>query len=116
MTAVQRGLWYAKGEGKGLTTYARPWDSKYKAILGGAMFYSEKYVTKNQYNYYSKKFNVFNGADKLGTHEYMTNVMGAEEEGRLVKRAYKFNNNNKIRFYIPVYEQMPLAPCPRPAE
>ena len=116
MTAVQRGLWYAKGEDKGLTTYARPWDSKYKAILGGAMFYSEKYVTKNQYNYYSKKFNVFNGADKLGTHEYMTNVMGAEEEGRIVKRAYKFNNNSKIRFYIPVYEQMPLAPCPRPAE
>lgn len=115
MTATQRGLWYAKGAGIGATSYGRPWNSKYKAILGGALFYSDTYVTKKQYNYYSKKFNVFNGESALGTHEYMTNVMGADEEARLVKIAYGKKNNKAIKFYIPVYKDMPEAPCKKPA-
>lgn len=115
MTAVQRGLWYAKGSGTGATSYGRPWNSKYKAIRGGAMFYYETYIKNNQINYYSKKFNVFNGSSKIGTHEYMTNVMGAEEEGAIVKRAYKGAENRKIVFYIPVYKDMPAKPCAKPA-
>ena len=115
MTAVQRGLWYAKGAGTGATTFGRPWDTKYKAIKGGAEFYHMYYVGKNQYNYYSKKFNVFNGAAAVGTHEYMTNVMGAEEEGRIVKYAYEKSTDYAIKFYIPVYKEMPAKACPRPA-
>ncbi len=115
MTAVQRGLWYAKGAGTGATTFGRPWNTKYKAIKGGAEFYHMYYVSKNQFNYYSKKFNVFNGAAAVGTHEYMTNVMGAEEEGRIVKYAYEKSTDYAIKFYIPVYKEMPAKACPRPA-
>ena len=115
MTAVQRGLWYAKGAGTGATTFGRPWNTPYKAIKGGAEFYHMYYVSKNQYNYYSKKFNVFNGAAAVGTHEYMTNVMGAQEEGRIVKYAYEKSTDYAIKFYIPVYNEMPAKACPRPA-
>ena len=116
MNKIQRGLWYAKGAGTGATTYGRPWNSRYKAIAGGAMFYYDTYIKVRQYNYYSKKFNVFNGASSVGEHEYSTNVLSPVEEGQLLKLAYNGNNNRKLKFVIPVYKEMPDEACPRPAE
>ena len=36
MSAVQRGLWFAKGSGVGATSYSRPWNTRTKSITGGA--------------------------------------------------------------------------------
>lgn len=105
MTAVQRGLWYAKGQG---------WNTVYKSILGGAKFYANGYVNNNQYTYYTKKFNVKNGVSKIGTHQYMTNVAGAYGEGKLMKNAFSANYNGALVFEIPVYSSMPASPCPLP--
>ena len=44
MSAVERGVWYASQSG----TYERPWNTRYKSILGGAIFYSQQYVQKNK--------------------------------------------------------------------
>lgn len=116
---VARGLWYAAGcpVGKIVTakSYGRPWDSKYKAIKGGALFYKAEYMENNQSTYYTKKFNVMNGSGRVATHEYMTNVMGAEEEAVLLSLAYRNNSNYPIKFYIPVYTDMPSSPCAKPA-
>lgn len=105
MNATQRGLWYAKSQG---------WNTKQKSITGGAKFYGSKYVTKNQYTYYTKKFNVMNGLSNVAGHEYMTNVEGAYSEGRLLKYAYRSNSDYSNIFYIPVYSDMPSKVCPKP--
>lgn len=113
MSASERGLWYAKGEGEGNTSYERPWDSPYKAILGGAQFYYENYVSSGQNTYYTKKYNVMNGEGELGEHQYMTNVAGALGEGQLVRKAYE-GTDLPVVFEIPVYENMPEETCKLP--
>lgn len=105
MSAVQRGLWYAKRQG---------WNTPYKSIKGGAEFYADDYVSVKQDSYYTKKFNVKNGLSKVGTHQYMTNVAGAASEGSLVKRAYSSNSNYPVIFELPVYNSMPSSACPLP--
>lgn len=114
MNSVQRGLWWAKGAGTNATSYNRPWNTIEKSLTGGAMFYSTNYVTKNQNTYYTKKFNVMNGLNSIATHEYMTNLMGADSEGRILKGAYKTDNEN-LTFYVPVYNSMPASASPKPA-
>ena len=105
MTAVQRGLWYAQQQG---------WDTEYKAIKGGADTYHDNYVERNQYTFYTKKFNVMNGSDKIGSHQYMTNVQGAYGEAVQLKKAFPADYNGALTFIIPVYDSMPLSPCDLP--
>jgi len=105
MTAVQRGLWYAKKEG---------WNTEYKSIKGGADIYHDNYVERNQYTFYTKKFNVMNGTDKIGSHQYMTNVQGAYGEAQQLKKAFPDNYSKALTFIIPVYDSMPVSPCDLP--
>lgn len=105
MSAVQRGLWYAKQQG---------WDTEYKSIKGGADIYHDNYVEQKQYTFYTKKFNVMNGKDKIGSHQYMTNVQGAYGEAIQLKKAFPDNYNKALTFIIPVYDSMPLSPCDLP--
>ncbi|MGI6735808.1 MAG: SH3 domain-containing protein [Anaerovoracaceae bacterium] len=114
MNAVQRGLWYASGEGRGRTSYGRPWDSRQKSMTGGACFYYSGYVSKKQYTYYTKKFNVCNGSSNVAEHEYMTNVEGACSEGRILSYAYRKKSSYASVFYIPVYKSMPAKKCTKP--
>ena len=105
MSAVERGLWYAKQQG---------WNTEYKSILGGGKIYADNYVERNQYTFYTKKFNVMNGVDKIATHQYMTNVQGAYGEGYQLKKAFPDNYNKALTFIIPVYDNMPSSPCDLP--
>lgn len=114
MSAVERGLWWAKGAGTGDTSYNRPWNTKEKALTGGASYYSKNYVEKKQHTYYTKKFNVMNGLSNVPTHQYMTNVSGADSEGKILKYAYEKNDKYPITFYIPVYNSMPSKVCSKP--
>ena len=107
LTAVQRGLVYAKGSG----SYERPWNTREKSISGGAQFYAEGYVKKGQDTTYLKKFNVQGNF----SHQYMTNVGGAASEGKLMSNAYDSNaREGKLVFKIPVYTSMPSTPCAKP--
>ena len=114
MNSTERGLWYAKGEGQGNTSYGRPWNTIEKSLTGGASFYASNYVNGNQYTYYTKKFNVTNGLSKVATHEYMTNVYGASSEGVLLSYAYRNNSDYPNTFYIPIYSEMPSKVCEKP--
>lgn len=114
MSATQRGLWWAKGAGKGATTYSRPWNTITKSLYGGAIFYRSNYISKKQNTYYLKKFNAMNGSYSLPKHEYSTAVFAAVSEGKIAKRAYNRNNNYAIKFYVPVYTGMPAKACSKP--
>ncbi len=116
MTAIQRGLWYAKGGNDGSTSYNRPWNNRYDAILGGANFYASNYVGHGQNTVYLKKFNVV-GSDRYPpyTHEYMTNVTGASSEGFTLSKAYgESARAEKLIFQIPVFNNMPETPSKKP--
>lgn len=103
---IVNGLKYAKEQG---------WNTVYKSIKGGAEFYGANYVLKNQDTFYTKKFNVKNGYDSIGTHQYMTNVAGGASEGKLLKQALPSNNEYEIVFEIPVYDSMPSSICKLPS-
>lgn len=113
MEAVERGLWYASGSGKGETTYGRPWNTRTKSIMGGSKFYGEEYVSVGQDTLYLKKFNV--QGSNMYWHQYMTNVQGAISEGQHIAEAYDSNARQAaLVFKIPVYENMPETACAKP--
>lgn len=94
---VESGLKYAKAQG---------WDTRYKALSGGAEFLANRYVKKGQNTIYFEKFNVVNTAGGLYSHQYMTNVMGAISEGKSMGTAYA-DKTQAFLFRIPVYLNMP---------
>ena len=108
MSATERGLWFAKGGKDGSTSYGRPWDTKEKAIAGGAMYYKQNYVDRNQNTLYTKKFNVMNG---MSSHEYMSGVFAATSEGKHLSKALSGNDNYPLIFYIPVFSNLPSSPA-----
>lgn len=111
MSAIQRGLWFARGDGA--STYNRPWNNIYKAILGGSEYYSSNYVKKGQDTVYLKKFNV--QGSNLYNHQYMTNIQGAELEGKKIYSAYSNIKSTKLVFKIPVYTNMPATKAEAPS-
>ena len=100
-SAVTNGLIYAMGSG----SYNRPWNTRYKSILGGGKFYYEEYVEPKQDTLYFKKFNVMNGLSSVATHQYMSNVQGAYLEAYRLQKAYA-GMDTPILFVIPVYNNM----------
>ena len=112
MTAVQRGLWYAKGGSIGASSYNRPWNSKERAIIGGAVYYGKNYVDKGQTTLYLKKFNV--QGKEIYSHQYMTNTQAAAAEAFQVAKAYNKITDGKITFRIPVYRNMPESNTEKP--
>lgn len=114
MTAVQRGLWFAKGGGTGSTSFNRPWNTRTASILGGSSYYGKNYVEVGQDTMYLKKFNV-QGKNKYD-HQYMSNVQGASSEGLHVAKGYsEAARAAELVFKIPVFENMPETPAAQPA-
>lgn len=114
-SANVRGLWYAGGEGAGKTTYGRPWNTRYAALMGGANFYASTYVARGQNTLYLKRFNV-TSTDTYG-HQYMTNIQGAASEANVYSLAYNAEaKQQNLVFYIPVYNNMPETACVKPTK
>ncbi len=109
-SAISRGLAWA-GSGN---TYLRPWNTKAKAIIGGAMYYGSNYAKANQNSFYLKKFNVL--GENRYKHQYMTNIEAAKNEGSMLSRAYSEEDKKGVfTFYIPVYRDMPSVPEAMPS-
>ncbi|MDO5572693.1 MAG: SH3 domain-containing protein [bacterium] len=109
-TAVINGLIYAAGSED---AYYRPWNSRYKSIMGSAKYISERYIKKGQNTLYFQKFNVVNSENGLYSHQYMTNIQAASSEAARMKKAYS-DMNTALVFKIPVYNNMPEAVCAKP--
>lgn len=95
---IQNGLAYAKTAG---------WNTRYKALLGGANLLAKNYISVGQDTLYFQKFNVVNQA-ALYSHQYMSNVTAAITEGKKLGEGYT-DKNQAFVFRIPVYNNMPAT-------
>ena len=96
---------------------AEGWDSMQKGIEGGIKFIKEGYLDAKQNTLYLNKFDVNpNSPGGFYTHQYMQNLSAAYSEARIFRGAYVDTGtlDNKIKFIIPVYENMPATPAERP--
>ena len=122
MGAIKNGLQYAK-DGKGASTatknkYLIPWNTKERAITGGAIFIGSSYINLGQNTIYLQKFHVYDtGNDELFWHQYMTNVLAPYSESKLIYTGYANSDllDFAMSFVIPIYENMPDLPCTSPA-
>ena len=84
------------------------WNKRSISIIEGAKWFANEYTNvRKQHTPYYNKFNVLNGIDNVATHQYMTNIEGADGEGFLIANGYADNMNAPLVFYIPVYHNMP---------
>lgn len=91
------------------------WTSLEKSIDGGISFLSKQYIQKGQNTLYLQKFDV-EATDGLYSHQYMQNILAAQNEGTTLKNTYVNMNSmsSSHTFIIPVYENMPQEVCSRP--
>lgn len=99
---VMNGLRYA---------YNKGWTTQTKALNGGAAFMANGYINAGQNTIYLQKFNVCNGAGKVATHQYMTNIQAPYHEAYTTKRSYQSYGitSETLTFSIPVFNGMPSA-------
>ena len=92
-----------------LYAYAKGWTTPKKAVEGGAQELAKNYINQGQYTGYYQRFNVRNGAGKVGTHQYMTNIMAPYSEALMTKNSYSKYGiiNQSLVFEIPIYNSMP---------
>lgn len=110
---VLNGLKYACGSKCGGDEhYYKPWDTREKAIYGGAQIIAEGYIADGQHTQYLQRFNVdpaYNTSATLYTHSYQTNVLAPASEGADAYIAYKEMKllDEPFLFDIPVFLNMP---------
>ena len=111
--AVLNGLRFAAGSG----SYGRPWDSVYKAIMGGAAYLAEDFISEGQNTIYTQKFNVTNKYC-LFYNQYMSNIQAPATEASLEYDAYVSKRliDSSFVFEIPVYSDMPESAVVKPAD
>lgn len=121
MGAIKKGLQYAK-DGKGASEqikskYFIPWNTKEKAITGGAIFIGSSYINVGQNTIYLQKFHV-NPDSNIGLfwHQYMTNVLAPYSESKSIYNGYSKSGliNTSMSFIIPVFNNMPEIPKQNP--
>ena len=96
--------------GEAADVYGRPWTSPKKAIVGGAAFIADGYISKGQNTIYLKKFNVSpESAYTIYGHQYQANIAAPFNEAKSSYNSYKENGllSLALHFAIPVYENMP---------
>ena len=108
--AVANGLKWAK-TGK---TYLRPWNNRYKSLVGGAQYIGKNYINMGQNTLYLEKFNVT--AKNRYNHQYMGNIEAPNNEATKTVAAYGvIDKNMSMVFSIPVYDNMPEEACDVPS-
>ena len=113
---IGNGLKYATGKTSTdvqKERYLMPWNSQYKAIVGGAKWIGYGYINNKQDTLYYQKFNVVN---KVWTHQYMANVIAPASESVTIKNAYSNLGilDNSFTFIITYYKNMPVEACAPP--
>ncbi len=87
----------------------RPWNTPKRAIVGGAKFITNGYISKGQFTSYLKKYNVNpNASYAVYTHLYQANIAAPKSEAYNSFSAYYKNNSMDLpfNFSIPVFENM----------
>ena len=105
---ILNGLAKAKSNG---------WTSLEKSISGGIQIIANQYIAIGQNTMYLQKFDVDNTDGNMYWHQYMQNILAAQNEGTTLKKSLSSMDtlNCDYTFIIPVYENMPGTVSPRPA-
>ena len=92
------------------------WTSMEKSLDGGIKIISSSYISVGQNTLYLQKFDVDNSDGTLYWHQYMQNILAAQNEGSTLRRTFESINalNNEYTFIIPVYENMPNTISEKP--
>ncbi len=98
--AVYNGLAYAKEQG---------WNTPEKAILGGASWIVNGYISRGQYTRYFQKWNVSPTTTTGIWHQYMTDIHALVGPSANAAASYSSMNiiNEPLVFTIPIYSGMP---------
>ena len=93
------------------------WNTRWKALYGGAYFLKTSYIDCYQSTVYLQKFNVDSRANTNFSKQYMTAVFGAMSEGRALYQSLASLDalDAPATFLIPVYGDMPSNPCADPS-
>lgn len=86
-----------------------PWDTKEKAITGGALWIASGYIDKGQNTLYFQKFDVLDDGTVRYNHQYAQNIMMAYSESIRYYNSYDSikKTDSAFIFVIPVYSDMP---------
>ncbi len=95
---IANGLKHAKEEG---------WNTKYKAIVGGAEFLSDGYISVGQDTLYLQKWDLI--GPNYVNHQYMQNIQAPASESISTYNGYLDIGliNSNFVFTIPVFDEMP---------
>lgn len=107
-TILTNGYKYAKDHG---------WNTPEKSIEGGVSLIANNYIKYGQNTMYFEKFNVSSTKYKYYTHQYMQNVLGAQNEGTKLRTGLVDVGalEGEYTFIIPLYENMPDKACKVPS-
>lgn len=89
-------------------SYTGPWNSRVKAIIGGALKMASIYLDNKQDTLYLQKFDVDSTHNGVYWHQYMQNIQAPISEAAAAYKAYSSYNilNGTFVFKIPVYNNM----------
>ncbi len=113
---IANGLKYASGvtsSDANMKKYLLPWNSQYKAIVGGAKWIGNGYINEKQDTLYYQKFNVVN---QVWWHQYMANISAPYSESVTIRKTYFDLGilDDSFTFLIPYYRNMPNEACKLP--
>ena len=107
-TVILNGL--KKAQEKGWTTLE-------SSIIGGTESIAKSYIAKGQNTLYLQKFDVDNSDGNLYWHQYMQNLLAAQNEGKTLRETFEDMGsiNSAYTFIIPVFKNMPSTASPKPS-
>ena len=102
-TAIINGLKYASAKGD----YGRPWNTRYKALLGGSQYAAAGYIAKGQDTLFFQKYNLV--YSPYYAHQYMQNIRAPYFESKTLAASYSKAGiiEKPFVFVIPVFEELP---------
>lgn len=92
------------------------WNTRWKALFGGASSATKKYINDWQNTFYFQKFNVDPRSSRNFWGQYMQSLHGSTGRASQFFKSYKANGLLDVahHFAIPVYEGMPAEKCRYP--
>ena len=89
--------------------YSEGWDTRYKAIYGGARKFLNMYISRGQTTLYSQKFQLDSDSPELFWGQYMQNLTAPQTEAARLRQGYEACGalDSDLTFIIPVISGLP---------